>query len=134
MIVQCINNETSNFSTETKKYINDYIHLSKVSLIIGKKYIVYGLLFRKGVPWYYICEEDSDEYPLPHFCGFFKVINPKLSSEWEINYLEEERIVVSILPSIWSNVANFYENLVNGNENETSMFQNIKSVIDSNEE
>lgn len=130
MILQCILNKIENMDAPYEEYISEYIHQTEVDLGIGEKYVVYGITFRANIPWFYICEEESDDYPRPHFCGFFKVIDAKVSSLWKIYYSSLEKNISNILPEIWGDNLSFYENLVEGNEFETATFQKLKISID----
>jgi hypothetical protein len=131
MIVECRFNKISEInSPEYLNHVLNYIHLSEVSLQVGNKYVVYGLIFREGIPWYYICENEADEYPHPHFAGFFKVIDSKLSAYWKLSWSPAIPTLSSLLPEEWAENKLFYENLVEGNEHEEGRFQYFKSLID----
>lgn len=133
MILECVFNKIENLDTHDRDYLKEYIHLTEVALEVGKRYMVYGIFFRSNIPWFYICEEDSDEYPHPHFCGFFKVINAKVSHFWKIYYSLPEKKITHILPEIWGDDLLFYENLVNGNHSETLAFKELKISMDNEE-
>ena len=131
MILECLFNKIENVDAVYSEYIKQYIHQTEVALEIGKEYVVYGIVFRSNVPWFYVCEEESDDYPRLHFSGFFNLIDPKVSSVWEVNYSTKANNITHILPGEWNADPSFYENLVEGNEAEKEIFQRLKSFIDT---
>lgn len=132
MIVECKYNKISEIrNPEYSSHIEKYIHQSEVALCVGAKYTVYGLSFREGFPWYYICEEEADEYPHPHFAGFFDVIHSQLSSSWRLSWAPDVFESAFMLPKEWAENRMFYEHLVNGKEFEKLEFQRLKYILDS---
>jgi hypothetical protein len=130
MIVQCCFNKLSEIEDmSVLNHVRKNVHLSEVALEIGRKYVAYGIIFREGIPWFYVCEEETDTYPIPHFAGFFKIVDSSLSSYWKLHWSPEIN-QPSLLPKEWSDDDFFYENLVNGNSIEKKMFQVIKTAFD----
>ena len=51
----------------------------EIDLVLKLEYQVYGIVFWDNCPWYYICTEDYDEYPIPFAADFFEVVDNHLS-------------------------------------------------------
>ncbi|MCD9189192.1 MAG: hypothetical protein LUM44_22440 [Pyrinomonadaceae bacterium] len=130
MLLKCVLNKVSKITdSDILIAISKHLHLSEVPLEIGKEYIPYGIIFREGLPWYYICEEETDYYPRPHFGGFFEIVDSSFFTCWRLNW-EFGIHPASILPKEWSTNDLFYENLINGGQIEQAMFQRFKQDID----
>jgi hypothetical protein len=135
MVIQCHSNRLIDIqNAECKILVMENVHQSEVALEIGRQYVVYGVLFRSGIPWYYVCEDDSDEYPHPHFGGFFQVTDPQLSSCWELYWSVESAATAALLPREWGQNLGFYELLVDGSQLEIETFQRLKSLMDKEAE
>jgi hypothetical protein len=98
---------------------------------IGKEYSVYGIVFWESVPWYYICEDESYEYPVPYFAGFFRIVDTVLPSDFRLVWYLDDIHQAYILPEEWADDRMFYEKLLDGNEPERILFRKMKMRIDS---
>lgn len=132
MIIKCKYNQMSDIkNAEYLEYLTQYIHQSELSLNVGTTYTVYGIVFWDGFPWYYICEDETDEYPVPKFGGFFSIIDSQFSSLWKLSWLSDKFSSASLLPTEWAENRMFYENLIDGKDYEKIIFQNLKSLMDN---
>ena len=116
MMVKCVKNSvldiTSRHSIENYK---KYSSLESVSdyLCLGRNYLVFGVVYRDGVPWYLICEDPSDNFPRTHISEFFQIVDARLPPGWSFllgrstNAGEGE-----ILPDVWGRDPAFLEKLV----------------------
>ena len=112
MKIKCIENNFLRLNDKSVvKKIKKYFYLSdgNVNLIINKKYIVYGIMFRENHPWFYICIDDEDEYPTAYPMDLFEIIDDKLSEYWRLSIRES-----SFVFEEWANDSTFYERLVDG--------------------
>lgn len=96
---------------------------------IGKEYIVYGIVFWDNAPWYYICEDEDDNYPTPSPADLFDIVDNHLPAGWQlsfrcINGKPESEIVFSE----WANDPMFYEKLVDGSKREIDIFLEYKKL------
>ena len=100
---------------------------------LGKEFIVYGIVFWDNSPWYYVCDENDDEYPVPKYSGFFETIDDQLSNQFKLCHSIDEngKKYSALVFSEWSENKLFYENLVNGNDHEVNIFLKNKKLIDN---
>ncbi len=125
MLVKCVENVVKKLSPDGYRAASQYIKLDEVWLVKGDTYEVYGVFVRAGQPWFLICEDTDDEYPKPHFCEFFEVIDATIPSNW---VLHEERGEWSIVSSRWLSVPCFFERLLDGDADCVAIFQQQKSL------
>lgn len=123
MKVRCVENVVKNLSLEGRRAASEYIRLDEVWLVKGAVYEVYGVFVRRGQPWFLVCEDEDDEYPKPHFCEFFEVIDRAISPNWT---LHEESGEWSVVSSSWLKFPDFYERLLDGDAACVALFQEEK--------
>lgn len=113
-----------------KKNINFLDH-EVFGLEVGKEYEVFGIIFRDNVPWFYVCEEDSDDYPIPFSADLFDVVINDFPREWQLNYKSIDGIQkCEIVFPEWARDAMFYEKLVEGASNEAEIFNKYKKNLE----
>ena len=137
MKVKCISNTLGEIQPNfLRERLKEGLHLDddeSVGLEKGKEYVVYGILHEDRGLSYYVCADDDDEYPIPLAAEFFTVIDGRLSIYWRPVYRPEKEarsyFYSAFLMEPWAEDASFYENLVEGAENELSVFQKYKKLI-----
>lgn len=130
MKVKCLFNEVSNISDGALlQHVKKFIRLTSVNLDVGREYIVYGMIFREGNPWFYVCDPDMPEYPVPQFSGFFEIIDPRFSKSWRLHWPEGQ--AAQIVPEKWAQDPLFYERLVDINPKEQEIFESIRVAFDA---
>ncbi len=129
MKVRCIKNKISAIPQQQvrkwlKKYLNYDENHSLELIKKGQVYTVYGLHFWEGHPFYFICEEEDGEYPVTWYAGFFEVLDDRISKYWRLTYHSTELAFAwtSLVHKDWIAHKNFYENLVDGCEEEITLF------------
>jgi hypothetical protein len=138
MKIKCCFNKLSDLKNEK---VRDWVKSNWTSpdenepidiLVIGKEYCVYGIVFWDNVPMYYICEEEKDDYPVPTYSGFYKVIDSRLSKYWQlgVDVLDDGRHCSEIVFKEWKEEEMFYEKLLDGEEREESVFKKYKKLMD----
>lgn len=108
--------------------------LEEVDLEIGRSYTVYGIIFWDSSPWYYLCAEKDDEYPVPFACEFFEVIDDRLSSYWKLSVDNRcpERILPSLLFPEWAqDNPSFYERLLDDDPDTITTFMKYRQLMDA---
>lgn len=136
MKVACkVNNMNEISVPETTLRLKKYISLpdGELDLQIGKEYVVYGIEFRDNCPWFYVCIEAYDEYPKPYPADFFEIIDERLSSHWELSFKEQEnkKNKSQLIFCEWAHNANFYENLVDGDDEAVATFAKYRKLMDA---
>jgi hypothetical protein len=136
MKVVCKFNNIHDLTDEySKKRISKYIHLSDGStyLELSKTYVVHGIVFLDNAPWYYLCEEDNDDYPKPFPFELFDVVDNKMPSFWKIGctYSEERGAISYISFPEWIDNSKFLENLIDGESKEVAIFESYKKLAES---
>ncbi|MGX4727635.1 hypothetical protein [Pseudomonas corrugata] len=105
----------------------------ELNLEIDKEYIVYGIELRDDCPWFYICDEDYDEYPLAYAADFFEIADRRLSAYWQLNYkctgINERQ--TQFFFEEWALDENFYENLISGEEQAVATFAKLRKLMDA---
>jgi hypothetical protein len=135
MKVSCISNNIS--SKNSPPSIVEWANNTELEITVGETYTVLAITKLFGVIFYYILSDASDEYPLSFPCYLFKIENSKISKYWhtsldKVEDLESIKIgngdVISFIE--WSsNKDMFYENLLEGNQNEVRLFSEYKHKI-----
>lgn len=108
-----------------QQYIDSIIHLDEIDLRQGAEYTVYGLVFWGDHVLYYLCENNTDESPLPYHSAFFDLTDSSVPEGWSLSFGSSPELV----PREWSEVPHFYENLVIGDVQAVEIFQTIKSRL-----
>jgi len=133
--VVCKTNNLNSFSDENilsrlKRYI--FKPDGDVNLDVGREYTVYGILFRDNTPWYYLCDEDYDEYPTPFASDFFDVVDDRLSKCWKLSYsdLGEGQSSTFLAFDEWASDRSFYERLIDGDEAAVSLFSEYRKLME----
>lgn len=116
--------------------LQKYIRISdgKINLEIGREYTVYGIVFWDNSPWFYICDEESCEYPTPKASEFFRIVDNRMSAHWRLSTrtLYDNKIESSLLFPEWANENPFfYENLIDGNKETERIFDYYRKKMDS---
>ncbi len=130
MIVRCVNNRLDQIDDNPlREIVSKSVHLNELDLEVGNNYFVYGIVFWEGIPWYYILENDSDDYPVPICAAFFEIASADFSATWRLGW-GHNGMAAQILPSEWLDDPRFYEELVGGGTREIETFQRIRHEID----
>lgn len=118
-----------NFRNRLKKYYRNSD--GDVGVEIGRAYTLYGVVYWDNYPFYYLCPDDDDEYPIPFDSLFFDVSDARLSRNWRLSSSrrEPDRRHVVVFEE-WANDAMFYEHLVEGHSAEAKQFLKYKHLMD----
>jgi hypothetical protein len=130
MIARCIGNSTRHVSADAIESFSQHVHQDLLPLVIDRDYIVYGVLFRDGRPWYLVCEEQDDDYPKPHFGQLFSLVDDRVPAEWSINVGESNLGAVSLLPTIWARDPRFLEKLLDEVPAALEQFRALKGATE----
>lgn len=130
MLLECITNRVCDLAETERLQVGQNVHSEDVHLVRGKRYVVYGIIFREGFPWYLIVDEDDAEYPIPQFAGFFKVIDDEIPSGWRFLWRRGSWPDGAFLPSEWC-PPRFFEVLLDGEPNAVAIFKAKRAEIDS---
>jgi hypothetical protein len=100
---------------------------------VGREYTVYGLEFRNNAPWYYLCSEEWDTYPVPYAREFFEIIDLRLSVYWRlsVSYSDWRESHTAITFEEWANDRMFYERLVDGDRDAEEIFDKYRKLMDA---
>lgn len=99
-------------------------------LELGKEYTAYGMILIKGQIWYYICDQAHDQYPVARPPNLFEITDNRLSRFWVYGSIEGfEKHSIWIFPE-WLNEPYFQDNLTDGEERESQIFQQYKQLMD----
>lgn len=107
-----------------REHVRESVHQAEIDLVRGRQYHVLGILFRSGVPWFYICESNKSEYPRPYCAAFFELDDASLPSGWILQWDGRSSHVV---PLWWAEVPNFLERLVDGDEEARKVFAHARA-------
>jgi hypothetical protein len=134
MIVKCLGNSVGYLiekGMDSKSLANfrENVHLDEVGLVIGRHYVVFGVAFREGVPWYLICEDQDDEYPKPHFFRFFELIDDRMPPGWSFRLGSTNVGEAAFLPTYWARDRSYLEKLVDGFPEARVFFESLKQEL-----
>lgn len=132
MKVKCIKNSISSLEDKSlielvKKSISIPDESSELDFQIGQEYFVYGITFRDNLPYFYLLDSDSDEYPTPKAAAFFKIVDDRLSRYWALFYsFTPYGPSTDILFREWGKNENFYWDLIEGEDYAIKKFAQMK--------
>ncbi len=131
MIVRCIAKSEEYLKPDPGSLVHyrENVHQEEVNLHIGRHYVVFGLAFRHGFPWYLICEEEDDGYPKPHFSPFFELIDDRVPPGWSFRIGSTNVGQYAILPAEWARDHSYLERLVDGESDAYAEFQSLKKRL-----
>ncbi len=130
MLAKCIGNSRRALTDAQSRGAYDRnIHLDEVGLVVGRRYVVYGITFLDGdgLPWYFVCEDEDDEYPTPQLGSFFDHVEGTVPEGWEVAK-NTNAGSFSILPSRWADDPCFLEKLVDGEPEAVAYFRGLREA------
>ena len=135
MKVKCIiNNIHAVENYAVRDDLSYYIRMpdGEVDIELGKIYTVYGIEFRGNAPWFYICGDESSEYPKPYSSVFFEKADGRLSKYWVLNETLEggQKNKASLVAKEWAENTSFYEQLLNGDFRAIAVFSELRRLMD----
>lgn len=130
MLLECTANRIGDLSEIERAHVSQHVHSDDLHLVRGRRYVVYGVVLRSGLPWYLVVDDDDAEYPKPQFAGFFNVIDEAIPSGWRFQWRCGPWPDGALLPSEWCK-PRFFEALLDGEPNEVAIFKAEKAEIDS---
>lgn len=103
-----------------------------LNIVIGQVFTVYGVVFWDNSPWYYIVDDEDDEYPTPYASEFFDVIDKRLSSYWNLSAVDsgEFGVISSLVFHEWAEDDRFYERLIDGDLEAEEKFNKYRQLMD----
>ncbi|TWC11563.1 hypothetical protein FBY06_14338 [Pseudomonas sp. SJZ085] len=135
VICRTNNINDKNLAPDASMRVRRYVSMpdGELNLEIDKEYVVYGIELRDGCPWFYLCDEEYDEYPLAYAADFFEIADRHLSAYWQLNYkcagINDSR--TQLVFSEWALDENFYENLVSGEQQAVATFAKFRKLMDA---
>ncbi|KAB8039436.1 hypothetical protein GCL60_04065 [Silvanigrella paludirubra] len=132
MRVKCIINKISEINDiKVKREINLIYGQDQNRLLpfqLNKEYNIYGLSLKDNILRFYICYDDSDNFPQLEFSAFFEIIDYRLSKYWEL-FIDKDNSHDMIIKE-WKDNIYFYNNLLDGASYEARVFNRYKKLID----
>lgn len=129
MIVRCLRSRIAELSPSDQERVAKNVHLDEVALRIGSEYLVLGVGWRDGLPWFLVLEEDSDTYPHPHFSGLFEVVDPRVPPDWSLRTEPGNVGDCGLLPAAWAADASFMEKLVDDDPEAQALLATIRADV-----
>lgn len=121
MTAKCLYNTLSSIpGPESLQHVREYVRQESVHLVPGQEYRILAVTFRGGHPWYWIAEEENDDYLKPHWGGFFDRSEALLPTDWVLQWDPEHRGPATILPRTLAAVPHFFERLMEGDDAATA--------------
>ena len=129
MLVKCRKSDLTELENpEIRKHVQSHANVDTIGLTVGECYQVFGVMFRSGIPWYLLCAEPQDTYPIPFCFAFFDLIDGSISPGWTLSLSNSSVGSVSVLPARWANDERFLEKLVDGEHDAILFFDQLKIV------
>lgn len=127
MLVKCIINRIDQIKDNSaREIVSESVHLSELNVNVGERYLVYGVFFRRGIPWYLICSDERCEYPTPYCSVFFILVDPTVSQWWEFVVMSYNLKSAAFLPTEWARDGYFLEHLIDEDPQAVATFEKIK--------
>jgi hypothetical protein len=131
MVGRCIANSPVHLRGGAAEVFRKYVRLDSVELTLGRDYVILGVLFRDGSPWFLVCEDQAADYPKPHFGQFFDLVDDRIPPEWSLTVTRGNAGDVALLPTQWARDARFLEKLVDGEPGATIVFERLRRELDA---
>lgn len=98
----------------------------------GKQYTVYALTTRRGLVWYYICDDRGLNYPVWHPAALFQIEDGRPSRYWRFTHGAHKRDgdVVFAFPEWAADPGAFYDRLSDGERIAVDLFRTYRTVMD----
>ena len=114
-----------------RKYMSAPEEGEESQLEKGKEYVVYGIVFRDNSPWYYLCVDEDDEYPIPFAADFFDVSDDRLSSYWKLSAVtyDDGYVLTSLVFKEWAEDPTYYERLIDDDSKAIKLFESYRRLI-----
>lgn len=133
MLVRCESNLVSKLTTprgissSLSAWFNSLE--DEVFLTVNRTYVVYGIMFKAGFPWYFIADEVYNEYPAAYPAMLFSIAENRLSSHWVfgLNPRNGEPLIAC---QKWVTDALFLEKLINSEAIAVKFFKEYKALLD----
>lgn len=120
--------------TDTVARVAKYLRVSSGQLPLSKdkQYTVYGITFRDGFPWYYICHHEHDDSPTPYPAELFEIRDGRLPKCWTFRPASFSEPHISSLLAFpeWASNDRFLEDLVDGAPYAVTLFVSYKKIMD----
>lgn len=133
MKIICTENNINKLPEDKYRRIKKDIHRSDGiihSLIVGREYVVYGLVFRDNCLWYQICHDENDTYPYPYPAELFDLTDSSFSRHWAINGTNNDRIEFFVSSDRIVNEVGYLERLIDGDQDAEEAFFVYRSKIE----
>lgn len=133
-IICKINNLNDISDPHTLERLKRYISKpdGEIDLDIGRAYNVYGVVFWDNCPWFYICPDNSDEYPKPFAADFFDTVDSRLPQNWMLCSFSNGQSEATTLLTFeeWAKDLSFYERLIDGEPEAIDIFTRYRTILD----
>lgn len=126
MRVRCTINKVRDLTASQREHFSRYAHLDRVGFNVGDLVPVFGVIVRDGLPWYLVCEDPQDEYPVPHFSAFFEVVEARVDPDWCLA-MQTNVGDFAFLPPVWAVDPDYMEGLVDGHSDAIKYFEKLKA-------
>lgn len=134
MIAKCISNKGVDLPENYLDSRRGYTKSTVLNFLeVGHSYVIYALCVREDQVWFYVCEDEDDEYPVARPAPLFELTDPRLPTTWMASYKPDYMEAQLFISSVeWIQEEAFYEKLVDGSEREVLMFNKIKNEMNIN--
>ena len=130
MLVKCVRNRVDSLPEPLRAAASEFVNLDEVNLRVGVEYVALGVVFRGDQPWFLVCEDADDAYPVAHLWAFFSVVDSSVGEDWCLGQ-SDQLGGFALLPGPWSQNSCFMEELVDGDEKAVEQFQHLKSKAEA---
>lgn len=138
MLVKCVCNDVrsvdsgSELGRELGRSFGTGTH--ELELTVGGLYVVYAVEVKGGWIRYFVADDvfSSTLYPVAYFATFFDVVDRRVSRCWTIGCQGANARSPEVLVTFeeWSRDPVFYERLVDGADQEQSVFRERREFMD----
>ena len=129
MFARCMRVRSSELAAQDAEHMQRHVHLDQVNLALGRDYVIFGVLFREGRPWFLVCEEVGDAYPKPHYAGLFELVDARVPPDWQLVLDHVNVGAIALLPRAWASAPRFMEQLVDGEPASVAAFEQLKQRL-----
>ena len=115
MIVRCVTNSGATLPIVNIEPRRGYDRSTEFPLTVGRDYCVFALTVFLGSAWYYVLDDDGNDWPTWAPSALFDVTDASLPASWTVGYYRfavDDQFPLISFPE-WAGDRGFYERLLN---------------------
>lgn len=118
--------EPSTLDASVERHRQFLERMKNAPLASDASYVVYAISTLSGTR-FFLCDDESDRYPIPYPAAAFEIIDGRISQRWQAAYAKNGLFLA--FPA-WALDSSFYERLVDDDTEAQSQFAAERAFMD----